>query len=337
MNTHTTKTRTAALLAAAMITLGAATTVFAATPGSQLISMSTVTVGNIGNAADPATGSRYGAVSYEYQIGKYEVTNAQYVAFLNAVDSTGANTLSLYNSSMSSNASGGITWNSSSSRYEVKANFDLKPVNFVSFYDAMRFTNWLTTGDTETGVYNLLGGSETPTNGLTVTRTLDQIPGTLWALPSEDEWYKAAYYNGNGTYRTNPVTGPLSQTTANYYDGGYALPSPYLADVDHYDLVTGAGSFYGTFQQGGNVWERNDTIINGNARGERGGTFDGLADSLDSSARDDYGGLPDYEFNTIGFRVAALSSLAAVPEPETYAALAGLALLAFAVTRKRSR
>ena len=47
------------------------------------------------------------------------------------------------------------------------------PVNFVSFYDALRFANWLNNGqgngDTETGAYTLLGGTATPSNA-TVTR-----------------------------------------------------------------------------------------------------------------------------------------------------------------------
>ena len=37
-----------------------------------------VTIGNIGNAAD-TTG--YGAVDYDYYIGKYEVTNSQWNPF----------------------------------------------------------------------------------------------------------------------------------------------------------------------------------------------------------------------------------------------------------------
>ena len=61
-------------------------------------------VGNAGNAADPTTG--IGAVDYEYRIGTYEVTNAQYAAFLNSVDPTGSNTLGLYNSFMAGNLGG---------------------------------------------------------------------------------------------------------------------------------------------------------------------------------------------------------------------------------------
>jgi hypothetical protein len=51
----------------------------------------TVLVGDAGNSAD-STG--FGAVSYEYQIGKYEVTLAEYTAFLNAVAAT--DTYNLY-------------------------------------------------------------------------------------------------------------------------------------------------------------------------------------------------------------------------------------------------
>src|SRR4029453_19079621 len=72
------------------------------------------------------------------------------------------------------------------------------PVNHVSFYNALRFANWLQngqgSGDTETGAYTLLGGTATPSNGTTVTRNA----GATIFLPSEDEWYKAAYHNAAG-------------------------------------------------------------------------------------------------------------------------------------------
>ncbi|MEY4243206.1 MAG: hypothetical protein RLZZ245_791 [Verrucomicrobiota bacterium] len=60
-----------------------------ALPATATVTIDYISVGNPGNAAD-STG--YGAVTYAYQIGKYEVTNAQYTAFLNAVDPDGANT-----------------------------------------------------------------------------------------------------------------------------------------------------------------------------------------------------------------------------------------------------
>ncbi|RRJ95591.1 PEP-CTERM sorting domain-containing protein [Opitutaceae bacterium TAV4] len=332
MDTHTTKTRTAVLLAAAMITLGAATTAFAATPGSQLITMPTVTVGDIGNPANPAPYDdlpSFGSVSYEYQIGKYEVTNSQYAAFLNAVDSTGANTYNLYISDMSSSIYGGITWNSSSGRYEVKAGFDLKPVVYVSFYDAARFVNWLTTGDTENGLYVFSA------NGLTITSNPDHATSTGWAIASEDEWYKAAYYDPNkggaGGYWAYPTqSDSISDSQANFYNG---WDEPVLMEVGSF-----VPSAYGTFDQGGNVLEWNDTLIYegvergyGTDRVMRGGAFDGYEDELATSSIGS-SGYPDGYYHDFGFRVVLLGQ---VPEPGTYAALAGLAMLVYAALRRR--
>src|SRR5262245_40161406 len=63
------------------------------------VTMAWTTIGDPGNAAD-ATG--FGAVGYVYAIGTYEVTNAQYAAFLNA--KAAADPLGLYNPSMGSTA-----------------------------------------------------------------------------------------------------------------------------------------------------------------------------------------------------------------------------------------
>lgn len=64
-----------------------------------------VTVGDPGNIGDPqescyqcGPGTTFGAVAYEYRIGKYEVTNAQYAKFLNAVAAT--DTYGLYGGSI---------------------------------------------------------------------------------------------------------------------------------------------------------------------------------------------------------------------------------------------
>ena len=76
-----------------------------------------VPIGNPGNAPDQtytSNGGSFaaGAVSYNYAIGTYEVTNSQYNEFLNTVDPTGANLLSLYDPSMATDAQAGITYNS---------------------------------------------------------------------------------------------------------------------------------------------------------------------------------------------------------------------------------
>ena len=111
-----------------------------------------VTVGNPGNTADPKTG--LGAVGYTYQIGTYDVTAAQYVAFLNAVSA--ADTYGLYNSSMSDTAGCNIQQSglSGSYTYSVAPQYANLPVNYITWGDAARFCNWLTNGQ-PTGSENL--------------------------------------------------------------------------------------------------------------------------------------------------------------------------------------
>ena len=160
------------------------------------------TVGTPGNA-DDTHGDGYGGVDYTYRISKHEVTNAQYTEFLNAVAAT--DTYGLYNTAMGSDSWGGITrsGDSGSYTYSVKApavghgpggsdyTYDNKPMVYVSFIDAMRFVNWLHNGQgsggTESGVYTIGTG----------TNEVRSAGAKFW-IPSEDEWYKAAYYDPNG-------------------------------------------------------------------------------------------------------------------------------------------
>jgi len=79
-------------------------------PGGAAVSIEYATIGDAGNDADTTTG--YGAVPYEYRIGKYEVTNAQYAGFLNAVAQADAH--GLYNAGMNNH---GIVRNGSSGSY----------------------------------------------------------------------------------------------------------------------------------------------------------------------------------------------------------------------------
>ena len=121
-------------------------------------------VGDAGNANDPATGNSFGGVGYNYSIGTYDVTNSQYVEFLNAKDPTGADPLQLYNSNMSGPFNrGGINYTSGAangSKYSVISGDGNHPVNWVTWYDAIRFANWVNNGQgnssTETGAYTLL-------------------------------------------------------------------------------------------------------------------------------------------------------------------------------------
>jgi formylglycine-generating enzyme required for sulfatase activity len=264
-------------------------------------------------------------VAYAYQIGKYEVTNAQYGAFLNAVDPGGANANGVYNTLMGSNARGGITYTAgaaSGAKYTIRTSMGDKPVNYVSWYDAARFTNWLGngqgSGSTETGAYTLNGNT-----GL-ITKNV----GASVYLPSEDEWYKAAYYDptpgaGGGdnywlqasqsdtapTVGTANSTGDISNPGANV--ANYASGADWGTPLQNGNVTTvgsaAANNYFGTADQGGNVLEWNDAVISGSSRGQRGGSFNLGGTFLRSSSRTNSG--PTDEYGSVGFRVAS------VPEP----------------------
>ena len=314
------------------------------------MAIDTVIVGNPGNAPDPLTGNLYGGVSYDYRIGTTEVTNAQYAAFLNA--KAASDPLALYSTSMGSDTRGGITRSgvSGSFIYSTKTNMADKPVNFVSWYDSIRFANWLHNGqgagDTETGAYTILGGTATPSNGLSITRNA----GAQWWLPSEDEWYKSAYHqpaaqggdiddywlyptgsNGAPTIATANALGDISNPGTNV--ANYANGAIWNGLTGNVTTVGSAGplsdSFYGTADQGGNVFEWNEALIFGSFRGLRGGSFfDFFASGLRSAVRLNYN--PPIEYDNIGFRVAT------VPEPSTLllGALGMIGLLCWNKRRK---
>lgn len=73
---------------------------------SAAVDIDWVTVGSPINACDPkGVSDCFGAVSYEYRIGRHEVTNDQYAEFLNSVASTDTN--GLYNTNMGTAAAPG--------------------------------------------------------------------------------------------------------------------------------------------------------------------------------------------------------------------------------------
>jgi formylglycine-generating enzyme len=305
---------------------------------ADVVSMQMVPVGNSGNAAD-TTG--YGAVNYNYSIGKYEVTAGQYTAFLNSVASV-SDPNALYNPLMGTDlfASGiSRTSNGSGGFIYATTKNPSYPANFVTFWNACRFVNWLENGQpsgvqgattTENGVYNLT------VSGAISNNTVTRASGTTWALTSENEWYKAAYYDptlnsGAGGYRSYPThnnTAPsnllsaVGTNNANFYGTNYTDPTNYLTQAGAF---AASPSAYSTFDQGGNVWEWNEAIVAdeyGSYRGLRGGALTSDVSELKSDLR--YYALPtSSEGIVIGFRVTQFS---VIPEPTS------LALLAIGVT-----
>jgi formylglycine-generating enzyme required for sulfatase activity len=282
------------------------------------------TIGNPGNAPDqvyyqlPGYGFQLGAVANTYLISKHEVTNFQYAEFLNAVAASDPNDLFSEHMDITRSGSSGFF------TYAVNAGFGRNPVNFVSFYDAMRFVNWLEngqgTGSTESGVYTI-------SDGVSEIRA----EGATFFIPNEDEWYKAAYYDprsaaaggppGDDNYWLYPTQSDTAPT-AEVPRGGTNSANCDNAvgdttDVGAYVATTG---FYGTFDQGGNVGEWNEAIIreplsdppfSAYARGMRGGSWASSSVVDLASSRRLLLAFPGSGSRHNGFRVAR------IPEPTT--------------------
>jgi formylglycine-generating enzyme len=290
----------------------ASLTVLTASTAFATIIIPTSPVGNPGNAPETTINGTYGSVAYRYSIATTEVTNAQYAAFLNAVAAT--DTFSLYNTGMAG-AFGGITQAGApgSHTYATVSGRANHPVNFVSFWDAARFANWMENGQpagpqtnatTEDGTYTLTSAAMTAN---TVTRNA----GIQWAVTSTNEWYKAAYHQpasqgGDGDnywlYPTSSNTAPTG-AQANY------LPS----SINNTTAVASyAANYYGAFDLAGNVYEINDSIPAGPFRGPSwGGAYDNIAGWL--TPLNAILNLSTAEREQVGFRMVL------IPEPTSLA------------------
>ncbi len=286
--------------------------------GGNAFTMNFVDIGNPGNAPD-TTGdpNPAGAVANAFRMSTYEVSTAMV---------SKANTAGLL----------GIT-------LDTRGND--KPATSVSWNEAARFVNWLNASSGSVAAYKF-----------TTSGVNDNI--ALWAsgdagynaanpfrnsnakyfLPSENEWYKAAYYSGTGGIYYNYPTGSDSAPTAvaNGTTSGTAVYNGQSGPAD----ITSAGGLspYGTMGQGGNAWEWMETNYSGtndssgSSRGLRGGSWshsDGVYGPA-SSNRDYID--PSGEGFNIGFRVAS-SELAAVPEPTSL--LSTLALISSGLLLRR--
>lgn len=292
----------------------------------------TVLVGNPGNAGEQSRLSSsdptfYGGVAYTYRMGTYEVTAGQYTAFLNAVGAT--DTYGLYHTRMDYDAD--TTRNGcnikrqgapGSYTYSVAPDWANRPVNYVSWGDAARFANWLHNGQptgaqdattTEDGSY-FLDGRTTDTQLEGVVRE----PDATWVIPTENEWYKAAYHKNDGvtgnywsfpTRADNSVSHLLIDPDPGN-NATFSANQVRTIGAPYYRTEAGAhensASPYGTFDQGGNVQEFNETVPESDIRGIRGGSWFWGAVLMSVFERPVDMHSSD-QFSDLGFRVATLS------------------------------
>lgn len=297
-------------------------------PQASAVTVDWVTVGNPGNACDTQTQGCFGAVAESYRISKHEVTLGQYAEFLNAVAES--DTHSVFNPGAPGISQNGTPGNYT---YSLQPGLVSRPAAFVSFYDTLRFANWMHNGQptgaqgfatTEDGAYTI-----TP-DGI-AANSIMRNPGATIFLASEDEWYKAAYYDAVSTSYYDYAAGS-DTPMACLFPG--ATPNsgncgPALGQSSEVGTYTASASPAGTFDQGGNVAEITETISSGANRVYRGGHFfSNFFWETSASNRLDFPTIAMQNqvdaASIIGFRIAAT-----VPEPGTglllMMGLAGLA------------
>jgi formylglycine-generating enzyme len=288
--------------------------------GANGFTLDFVGVGNAGNANDAGAGggiysSPYGGVAYDYRMGTYEISQD---AITKAV-------------------AGGLA------SVVAGAHTGSQPAAIMTWFEAAAFTNWLNTSSGHQAAYQLNPAltSLTPWSiadawqlgGQNLFRHKD----AYYFLPSENEWYKAAYHKNDGV-------------TANYWDyamGSNSIPSAVAsgtaAGTAVYNGTTGSPaavtndggrSAYGTMGQNGNVYEWTESAFDGindsspENRASRGGNWLSSENDLRSSTRNSYppAGANDY----IGFRIAS------VPEPSAAVLMISAGMLALARRRTRA-
>lgn len=278
--------------------------------GANVFTIDFVNVGNAGNADDFGDGgglysSPYGGVAYDYRMGTYEISE---------------NLITKATASGMTNVTGGA-WGAS------------QPTALMTWYEAAAFVNWLNTSTGHQAAYNIDAG----VTALTLWSSGDawQAGGenlyrhkdAYYFLPSEDEWYKAAFHKNDGVtanywdYATGSNTAPTSVVSGT--SAGTAVYSTLTpANVD----AAGGLSPYGTMGQNGNVFEWLESAFDGSndspseSRTGRGGDWNNSVGSLRPYIR--LGGAPYNSTGDITVRVASI-----IPEPSPVMLMVGFGLI----------
>ena len=280
---------------------------FADTFAEETANEFTIDFVTISGSTNPISG--YGIVNNDYRMGIYEITNDQWNKFTN-----------IY----------GTPTGSPSNAYDTSAYFTGTnvPTNALSWYEGAQFINWLNTSTGHQAAYKFTGTQGQSDYSLAVWESGDvgydasnpyRNSGAFYFLPTDNEWAKAAYWNGTSlqTYATKPgdtlYQGNGSNGGWNYLDGDSGPDGP---GVGPWDVGSGSEELNGTFDMMGNVWEwmespyYNGDYLSGSLRGVHSGSFNYYDGILRSSYRGGMNPFDEYD-NGIGFRVAS------VPEPCT--------------------
>lgn len=255
---------------------------------------------------------------------------------------TGAYTISSGNI-VSSSRSGNVATLTTASAHTLSVGDQIVITGVAGGYNA---TTIVTAVTATTFSYANSGADAGPAaaSGVMTGASATHNPDAQYWLPGADEWYKAAYYDpsasgpvGADDYWLYPTRSDLAPTAETPPGGGDSANfnnvlsfGSVLTDVGAY---ADSASHYGTYDQGGNVWEWTEDIdpFFGNSRTMSGGFWGSDASSLRANSgvsMNTSGPTTDGDF--IGFRIAS-----AVPEPSVAGLIAIAAVAGLLRSRKR--
>lgn len=302
-----------------------------------------------------------GSVGYEYRIGKYEVTTAQWTEFFNAAfDRPVGDSIPFVRSPSTWGAQGATPQNPGGRRWIVPVGNEMRGVGGINWRTTAIFCNWLHNGKANNREAFMSGAYDVSTFGAgengTFTDQLVRSPGAQYFLPSFDEWLKAAHYdpnkvNGDGSLggwwryadmSDDPlvygppgvmVNGQLAQANAAWDGADFPGFDPFLVPLGSYLTQ----SPWGLFDTAGMTSEWLEDAFIDPSIGPRSRLFDGtswLTPESQGLTFDAASGLsgasPSLLYFGMGFRIAAV-----VPAPSSGGVVVG-ACLVWATRRRRS-
>jgi hypothetical protein len=230
-----------------------------------------VTVGASGNRAydgpDPqGLVAGRGGVSYEYRIGRFEITTAQWLEYYNAFsarpDAVSASQLGL---PVFWGAQRDTSYTGPGTRYRLAndANASMFPVNGLSWRQAAMYCNWLCNEKAVELSARLNGAYDAATFGFSApgvfTDQATHHPNARYWIPTLDEWLKAVHYDpiaisdtgqqgrwwqqphgSDATLIYGPPPGFPGGNASNQANSGFSLPNlaEYTIPLGSYPNIT---------------------------------------------------------------------------------------------------